>query len=113
MNLHQLWDGLITSSSNLNRLSQIATELLARFSKVGLRELDTDQAEGWAKESYEIATKIAYEGGGLSLDLYTLPLKRQSFINPLDTLLNSGAHCFILRRLPACIPDKSRMAAGS
>ena len=50
----------------LNRLSQIATELLARFSKVGLRELDTDQAEGWAKESYEIATKIAYEGGELS-----------------------------------------------
>ena len=65
VNLHQLWDGLITSSSNVNRLNQVATELLAKFSKVGLRELDTDQPEGWAKESYDIATRIAYEGGEL------------------------------------------------
>ena len=34
-------------------------------SKVGLREHDSDQPESWANESYEIATRIAYEGGGL------------------------------------------------
>jgi hypothetical protein len=43
----------------------IATELLAKFSKTPMRELDQTQPEAWAKESYEIATKIAYEGGSL------------------------------------------------
>ena len=57
---------MITSSNNTGRLQNIATELLAKFSKVGLRELEHDMPEAWAKESYDIATKIAYEGGGLS-----------------------------------------------
>ena len=30
-----------------------------------MRELDQTQPEAWAKESYEIATKIAYENGSL------------------------------------------------
>jgi S1/P1 Nuclease len=53
------------SSNNVRQLSNIATELLARFSRVGLQELDNVKTEAWAKESYEIATKIAYEGGNL------------------------------------------------
>jgi hypothetical protein len=46
-------------------LRNIATELLNKFSRVGLRELDQKQPDVWAKESYEIAVKIAYENGNL------------------------------------------------
>jgi hypothetical protein len=57
--------GLITSTNNIGRLRSIATELLNKFSRVGLRELDQKQPDVWAKESYEIAVKIAYENGNL------------------------------------------------
>ena len=63
IDLHGLWDGVITSSNNTARLNRIATDLLSRFSRVGLREFDHDSPDAWAKESYEIATKIAYENG--------------------------------------------------
>jgi len=46
-------------------LRNITTELLSKFSRVGLRELDQKQPDVWAKESYEIAVKIAYENGNL------------------------------------------------
>jgi hypothetical protein len=49
----------------VGRLSKIATELLSKFSRVGLRELDQRLPEAWAKESYEIAVKIVYENGNL------------------------------------------------
>ena len=65
LDLHRLWDGLITSTNNVGRLRNIATELLSKFSRVGLRELDQKQPDAWAKESYEIAVKIAYENGNL------------------------------------------------
>jgi hypothetical protein len=65
LDLHRFWDGLITSSNNFGRHREIATELLSKFSRVGLRELDQTQPGAWAKESYEIATKIAYENGSL------------------------------------------------
>jgi S1/P1 Nuclease len=63
--LHRLWDGLITSTNNVGGLRNIATELLSKFSRVALRELDQRQPDVWAKESYEIAVKIAYENGNL------------------------------------------------
>jgi hypothetical protein len=63
IDLYRLWDGLIMSTNNIRQLSKIATDLLAKFSRVGMRELDSTTPEAWAKESYEIATKIAYEGG--------------------------------------------------
>ena len=62
LDLHRLWDGLITSTNNVGRLRNIAMELLSR---VGLRELDQNQPEAWAKESYEIAVNNAYENGNL------------------------------------------------
>jgi hypothetical protein len=62
LDLHRLWDGLITSTNNVGRLRNIAMELLSR---VGLRELDQKQPEAWAKESYEIAVNNAYENGNL------------------------------------------------
>ena len=46
-------------------MRSIATELLIKFSRVGLRELDQRLPDAWAKESYAIAVKIAYENGNL------------------------------------------------
>jgi S1/P1 Nuclease len=65
MNLHRFWDGVITSSSNLTRLRNEATALRNRqeFQRGQLTELANADFELWAKESFEIATKIAYRNG--------------------------------------------------
>jgi S1/P1 nuclease len=67
MNLHRFWDGVITSSSNVTRLRNEATTLRSRqeFQRSLLTELANSDFESWAKESFEIATKIAYRNGGL------------------------------------------------
>jgi S1/P1 Nuclease len=66
MDLHRFWDGVITSSSNLTRLRNEATALRNRheFQRSQLTELASTDFESWAKESFEIATKIAYRNGG-------------------------------------------------
>ena len=58
---------MITSSSNLTRLRNDATSLRNRqeFQRSHLTELASTDFESWAKESFEIATKIAYQDGGL------------------------------------------------
>src|SRR4029453_4296472 len=68
MDLHRFWDGVITSSQNLTRLRNEATALRNRqeFQRSQLTELATLTFELWGKESFEIATKIAYRNGGLS-----------------------------------------------
>jgi hypothetical protein len=63
LSLHRLWDGLITSSNNTRTLRNIAIELQSRFSKASLSKLAVTKPEAWAKESFEIATKIAYQNG--------------------------------------------------
>jgi hypothetical protein len=63
--LHRLWDGVITSSGNINRIRNIASDLLRRFSGSMFRELDHPKPKAWAKESFEIAVQIAYENGSL------------------------------------------------
>jgi hypothetical protein len=62
MDLHRFWDAVITSSSNLTRLRNEATALRNRqeFQRSQLSELTSTDFESWAKESFEIATKIAY-----------------------------------------------------
>ena len=65
LSLHQLWDGLLTSSNNIQTLRNIATELRNKFSRASLSELASVEPEAWAKESFEIATKIAYQNGAL------------------------------------------------
>src|SRR5262249_51311055 len=62
MDLHRFWDGVITPSSNLTRLRNEATALRTRqeFQRSQLTEVVNTEFESWAKESYEIATKIAY-----------------------------------------------------
>jgi hypothetical protein len=64
--LNKFWDGVITSSSNLTRLRNEATALRNRqeFQRSQLSELANTGFESWAKESYEIATKIAYRNVG-------------------------------------------------
>src|SRR5262245_28466716 len=66
MDLHRFWDGVITSSQNLTRLRNEATALRNRqeFQRSQLTELASTGFESWAKESFEIATKIAYRNGG-------------------------------------------------
>jgi S1/P1 Nuclease len=66
MDLHRFWDGVITSSSNVTRLRNEATALRNRqeFQRSQLTELASSDFESWAKESFEIAAKIAYLNGG-------------------------------------------------
>ena len=66
MDLHRFWDTVITSSSNLTRLRNEATALRNRqdFQRGQLTELASTGFESWTKESFEIATKIAYRNGG-------------------------------------------------
>jgi S1/P1 nuclease len=68
MDLHRFWDGVITSSSNVTRLRNEATALRNRqeFQRSQLTELGNADFESWAKESFEIATKFAYQNGRLS-----------------------------------------------
>lgn len=65
VDLHRFWDGVITSSSNLTRLRNEATALRNRqeFQRSQLTELANTDFGSWAKESFEIATKIAYRNG--------------------------------------------------
>jgi S1/P1 Nuclease len=66
MDLHRFWDGVITSSANLTRLRNESTALRNRqeFQRNQLTEFANTDFESWSKESYEIATKIAYRNGG-------------------------------------------------
>ena len=65
LDLHRFWDGVITSNNNVGRLRNVATELLGKFSKTDLVELASTKPEAWAKESFQIATRIAYQNGAL------------------------------------------------
>jgi S1/P1 Nuclease len=66
MDLHRFWDGVIISSSNLTRLRNDATALRNRqeFQRSQLTELVSTGFDSWAKESFELATKIAYRNDG-------------------------------------------------
>jgi S1/P1 nuclease len=66
MDLHRFWDGVITSSQNLTRLRNEATRLRNRqeFQRSQLTELASTDFASWAKESFDIGTKIAYRNGG-------------------------------------------------
>jgi hypothetical protein len=65
MNLHEFWDDVITSSANINRLRNRAPTMRnsSEFSRRELTELANAEFDAWAKESFEIAVKIAYQNG--------------------------------------------------
>jgi len=58
-------DGLITSSNNVRTLRNLATELRSKFPKAGLTKLASAEPKAWAKEGFEIATRIAHQNGAL------------------------------------------------
>jgi S1/P1 Nuclease len=67
INLHALWDGLITSSTNINRLRKEARRLANRpeLGRRNLEELAAGDFQTWGKESFDIAVKIAYQNGAI------------------------------------------------
>jgi S1/P1 nuclease len=65
MNLHMLWDGLITSSNDTRTLTSIAAELRKKFPKFRITQLASGEPKTWAEESFELATKTVYVNGGL------------------------------------------------
>jgi hypothetical protein len=65
LNLHALWDGLITSTKNVSRLRRIATELRSHFSNIQLTKLANSDPSAWAKESYAAAVEVAYQNGAV------------------------------------------------
>jgi hypothetical protein len=85
MDLLRFWDGMITSSSNLTRLRNEATALRNRqeFQQSQLTELAKTDFQSWAKESFEIATKINASGRALP------PIERLERLE--QTFLGSGA----------------------
>jgi S1/P1 Nuclease len=63
--LHRLWDDLLTSSNNTRTIRNLAIGLRNKFSRAPLTELANTEPEAWAKESFEIAQKVAYQNGAL------------------------------------------------
>ena len=105
LSLHRLWDGLITSSNNTRTLRNIAIELQSRFIRSGLSELAVTAPEAWAKESFEIATKIAYQNGALRK---TPKGKRRDCREVTDAAVLPTGYAGIARK----IEDRRMMVAG-
>jgi hypothetical protein len=62
LNLHALWDGLVTSSNNVSRLRLIGRGLRSQFSNIEPTKLFNSDPRTWAKESYA-AADVAYQKG--------------------------------------------------
>ena len=105
LSLHRLWDGLITSSNNTRRLRNIAIELQSRFIRSGLSELAVTAPDAWAKESFEIATKIAYQNGALH---GTPKAKRKDCREVTDAAVVPNGYAAIARK----IAHRRMMLAG-
>ena len=105
LSLHRLWDGLITSSNNIRTLRTIASELQSRFSKSSLSELAMTAPEAWAKESFEIATKIAYQNGAFR---GTPKGQRKDCREVTDAAVLPNGYANIARK----IADRRMMLAG-
>lgn len=63
--LHSFWDAIVTSHSTVTNLRREATILRNRieFERNQLEELTDREFDSWAKESFEIATRIAHQNG--------------------------------------------------
>jgi hypothetical protein len=68
LNLHALWDGLVTSSKNVGHIEKMSTELRNKFPRGELTELSNSEPEAWAKESFGAAIKVAYQHGAIRGD---------------------------------------------
>jgi hypothetical protein len=63
--LSEFRDDVITRSERLTVLQKLASVLRTKpeFAKPKLTELSTSDFEGWAKESFQTAIAVAYQGG--------------------------------------------------
>ena len=105
LSLHQLWDELLTSSNNTRTLRNMAIDLRSRFPRTGLTELAVADPEPWAKESYDIATKFAYQNGALR---GTPKAKRRECREITDASVLSNGYVKIAR----IIVDRRMILAG-
>ena len=83
----------------------MAIELRNRFARTGLTELAATEPENWAKDSFEIATKIAYQNGALR---GTPKEKRKDCREVTDAALLPNGYAAIARK----IADRRMMLAG-
>jgi len=90
---------------NTRTLRNAAIELRNRFPRAGLTELPATDPELWAKESYEIATKIAYQNGALR---GTPRGKRRECREVTDALVLPKGYASIAKK----IADRRMMLAG-
>lgn len=65
LNLHMLWDGSIMSGDDTRAPAGIAAELRKKFPEIQTAELARAEPSAWAKESFELAKKYAYQNGQL------------------------------------------------
>jgi hypothetical protein len=65
MELHEFWDDLVTGSKKPGELRRMGMELSGRFPRIVFAELASVKPEAWARESFEIARKISYQGGAI------------------------------------------------
>jgi hypothetical protein len=65
VNLHMLWDGLVTSTNDIGALTAIATELRRKYPSSQFKEIASGDPKTWAQESYDIAKMNAYMNGSL------------------------------------------------
>lgn len=84
LNLHSVWDGLILGSESITDARNMATTLeqrpdLAKNKLPGLNDLDPAD---WAKESFNLAVKVAYLDGKLksSNDRHSGPVLPDSYL---------------------------------
>ena len=83
----------------------MAVELRNRFPRTGLTELAATDPELWAKESHEIATKIAYQNGALR---GTPKGKRRGCREVTDAAVLPNGYATVARK----IADRRMILAG-
>lgn len=65
IDLHAVWDGLMTSAIDPRMISNTARELRGKLPREALPELSIIKPKLWARKSYELATSAAYLRGEL------------------------------------------------
>lgn len=83
----------------------MAIELTNRFPRTGLTELAAADPEIWAKESFYVATKIAYQNGALR---GTPKGQRKDCREVIDAAVLPNGYAAIARK----ITDRRMMLAG-
>lgn len=89
INLHALWDGLVTNTEKYSDAANLATELRLRpeFNRKRLPELNKPDPNAWVTESVEYAWNVAYLKGAIP----TTGTKKNGALLPKDYARNAKA----------------------